>query len=348
MDRGTREARSSAERTPPDSAAAHRPRVSVIVPARNEIATIDACLDSILAQGDVDLEIVVVDNGSTDGTLDRLHARAALDGRVSVFSEPTPGIPQTLNRALANARGIWLVRVDAHSTIPPGYVQHAVTRLEEGRWAGVGGRKTAVGRSPAGRAIAAVLNSPLAVGGSTYHYGTAETVVDHIPFGCYRTETVRELGGWDEGIPNNEDFEFDQRLRGQGELLFDPGLEIAWQVRDSVGQLWRQYRRYGRGKPLVAVRHPTSMRIRHLAPPALVVWLAAATLFAARRPGVAAAAVAPYLVVVSGAGAVISRTAPAESDRRVIPAALVAMQVAWGVGFWEGVLDLLRRGRRTS
>ncbi len=321
------------------------PHVSVIIPARNEISTIDACLDSVLQQDGTTLEVVVVDNGSTDGTAESLRARAAVDPRLVVLSEPVASIPRALNRALAAARGTWLVRVDAHSTIPPGYVARAVSRLAEGTWAGVGGRKTAVGRTATGQAIAAVLNSRLAVGGSTYHYGTTETVVDHIPFGAYRTSVVRELGGWDEEVLNNEDFEFDQRLRAHGDLLFDPALEIDWNARESVGALFRQYRRYGRGKPGVARRHPGSLRLRHMAPPLLVPWLAAALVTSARRPRVAGAALAPYLLAVGGASTVIARELPPGSSRRAVPAALVAMQVGWGVGFWEGVLDLLCAGR---
>jgi hypothetical protein len=65
-----------------------------------------------------------------------------------------------------------------------------------------------------------------------------------------------------------------------------------------------------------------------------------------RRPGLTVAALAPYLLAVSGAGAVISRRAPAGADRRTIPMALVAMQVGWGVGFWEGVRELARARAR--
>jgi succinoglycan biosynthesis protein ExoA len=319
------------------------PQATVIVPARNEIATIDACLDSVLGQQGVDLEVVVVDNGSTDGTTERLRARAAEDPRLSVLVEPAPSIPASLNAALAAARGEWLVRVDAHSTIPQGYVARAVSRLAEGRAVGVGGRKSAVGRSAVGKAIAAVLNSPLAVGGSVYHYGTRETFVDHIPFGSYPTELVRRLGGWDEEILANEDFEFDQRIRQHGELLFDPELAIDWNVRETVGELFRQYRRYGRGKPAVALRHPDGVRVRHLAPPALVLYLAAATGLATRRPRLATAAVAPYLAAAAMASALIARRAPHGAARGAVPAALVAMHVAWGVGFWEALPAALRQ-----
>jgi succinoglycan biosynthesis protein ExoA len=319
-----------------------RPEVSVIVPARNEIASIDRCLDSILSQEGCRLEVVVVDNGSTDGTTERLHARAAEDRRLVVLSHDAPSIPASLNTALAAARGEWLVRVDAHSTIPPGYVARAVSRLTEGRWSGVGGRKTAVARTGTGQAIAAALNSPLAVGGSIYHYGTTEVEVDHIPFGAYRTEALRRLGGWDESVHTNEDFELDQRLRETGRLLFDPELEIAWNVRETLPQLWRQYLRYGSGKPMVAARHPGRLKLRHLAPPALVLWLAGALGLAARRPLAGGIALAPYVLVVGGSSALIARKAPATADRRALPAALVIMQVGWGLGFWKGVLDLLR------
>jgi succinoglycan biosynthesis protein ExoA len=322
--------------------------VTVVVPARDEVATIDACLDSVLAQEGVDLEVVVVDNGSTDGTAERLATRAAEDPRVVVVSNPVPSIPASLNVAVSAARGRWLVRVDAHSTIPAGYVAHAVRRLQEGRWVGVGGRKTGVGRSPVGRSIAAVLNSRLAVGGSVYHWGTEESVVDHVPFGAYPTALVRDLGGWDETVANNEDFEFDQRLRRHGELLFDPRLQIDWNVRESIGALFRQYRRYGRGKPAVALRHPDGVSPRHLAPPALVAWLAASAGVAVRHPGWAAVAVAPYALAVGAASVAILRSTPDEADGRAVPAALVAMQVGWGLGFWEGLLDLVRERRRRS
>ena len=203
-----------------------------------------------------------------------------------------------------------------------------------------------MGRSPAGRAVAAVLNSKLAVGGSTYHWGTAEQVVDHVPFGCYPTALVRALGGWDDGVANNEDFEFDQRLRRRGDILFDPVLAIDWDARESVGALYRQYRRYGTGKPGVALRHPSSLKLRHLAPPALVAYLAGAALLATRRPGLAVAAVAPYAAGVVAIGSRISRDAPAGTDRAQVPLALAAMQVGWGLGFWRGVWSLL--GSRTS
>ena len=321
---------------------------TVIIPARNEVDSIESCLDSILTQVGAELQVIVIDNGSVDGTGDAVRAYGVRDPRVELVSCPVASIPHSLNAGLAAARGRWLVRVDAHSTISAGYIGRAVRHLRDGRWVGVGGRKDAVATTPTGRAIAAVLGSPLAVGGSVYHHGETAQVVDHIPFGVYPTELLRRLGGWDESVANNEDFEMDQRLRQHGDLYFDPMMRIAWQSRETVPELFRQYRRYGTGKPQVAISHPGSVKLRHLAPPALVLWLALAALLSLQHPGLAAAAAAPYVALIAAASLVIARKIPGMRSRVSVPAALVAMQVGWGLGFWTGVVRYLRDLRQPT
>jgi len=322
--------------------------VTVVVPARDEEAHLEACLDSILAQDHRALQVVVVDGASTDRTAEIVRARAARDSRVELLTNPQGIIPVSLNLALAAARGRWLVRVDAHSAVPPHYVSTAVDLLQSGRWAAVGGRKDGVGVTPAGRAVAAVMASRFGVGNSTYHYGTQPQEVEHVPFGAYSVEVARELGGWDPRLTVNQDFEFDHRLRAAGHhLLFDPRLTIDWHCRQSVPGLYRQYRRYGRGKVRVARLHPESLRPRHLAAPALVTLLAAAGIAARRRPAAAAALAAPYAVLLGAATARVRRDLDDEARPWVAPA-FVAMHVGWGVGFWYGVGDLLHDARRPS
>ena len=115
--------------------------VSVIVPARNEERSIGATLDALRRQDYRNLQIIVVDGGSTDGTVAWSERHMAEDPRVELVHNPRQITPVALNVALAQARGPWLVRMDAHSTVDPGYVSAAVARLREGRWGGVGGRK---------------------------------------------------------------------------------------------------------------------------------------------------------------------------------------------------------------
>jgi succinoglycan biosynthesis protein ExoA len=321
--------------------------VSVVVPARNEEHAIGASLAALRRQDYPALQLIVVDGDSTDGTVAVIRRHMAEDPRIELLSNPRQVIPAALNIALAAARGRWLVRMDAHSTVDESYVSTAVARLREGCWGGVGGRKDGVGTTPAGRAVAAALGSRFGVGGSVYHYGTEEQVVDHIPFGAYPTDLVRRLGGWDERLVANEDFEFDYRVRRSGAvLLFDPRLRISWKSRETVRSLYRQYRRYGAGKVDVVRLHPDSVRLRHLVPPVLLPYLAAAAVAGARRPWLGAALLSPYAAGLAVASIHAARTLDDPAARAYLPSAFLAMHLGWGVGAWTRALDLLRGTRK--
>jgi cellulose synthase/poly-beta-1,6-N-acetylglucosamine synthase-like glycosyltransferase len=344
----------------PSSSAGDRPDpavtdelVTVVIPALNEAATIEGVLDSVLGQTHRDLQVIVVDGVSTDGTADIVRAVAARDPRVELVTNPDRVIPIALNLAVERARSRWLVRVDAHCRIPDDYVERVVAHLRTGEHGGVGGRKNGRGRTPAGRAIAAAMGSRFGQGNSVYHYGTEPELVDHVPFGAYPVDVVRELGGWTETQLVNEDFEFDYRLRRSGRtLLFDPAIQIDWDCRQSVPALFHQYRRYGSGKVQTLARHPESAAVRHLAAPSLVAGLAVAALLVpfrrTRLLGLALAA--PYLgIVLAGTVTTIGRVQGTEERLWVAPA-FVAMHVGWGLGFWEELLAQLRRrgGARPS
>lgn len=313
--------------------------VTVVVPARNEERAIGACLRAVRAQEGPELEILVVDGASTDGTAAVVAAHTAEDARVRLVPNPDRIVPCALNRALGVARGEFLVRVDAHAVVPPDYVRTAVAHLRTGRWGGVGGRKDGVGRTPQGRAVARAMASPFGVGNSTYHHGTTAGPVEHVPFGAYPTALARRLGGWDERLRVNQDFEFDYRLRRAGhELLFDPALRIEWECRQSLRDLFAQYRRYGRGKVEVAVLHPRSLAVRHLAAPALVAWMAAVAVSpgrAGRRLAVAGGV--PYVAGLALASVQACRGLDGARAKAAVPGAFVAMHVGWGIGFWGGV-----------
>jgi lipopolysaccharide exporter len=260
---------------------------------------------------------------------------------------PAGTIPRSLNVGLHAARGRWLVRVDAHAVIPPDYIRRAVTHLRVGGWGGVGGRKDGQGITAAGRAIAAAMGSPFGVGNSTYHHGRTVATVDHVPFGAYPTALARELGGWDERLLANEDFEFDYRLRRrQHRLLFDPALRISWQCRQSIGDLFAQYRRYGRGKADVARLHPASLQARHLAAPALLASFACGLVL---LPFWHALALTPFGLYAIALAFATLRTASGldRQARPYLPAAFIAMHLGWGLGFLEGLIPSHPLARKT-
>lgn len=89
------------------------PRVSVLLPAFNALATLPLAVASIRAQTFTDWELLVVDDGSTDGAAEWLRAQAAQEPRLKVISQPHGGIVVALNRGLAEARGEFIARMDA-------------------------------------------------------------------------------------------------------------------------------------------------------------------------------------------------------------------------------------------
>ena len=318
---------------------------TIVVPIRNEARSIDATLGDISAQTYSNLEILVVDGESDDGTVDIVNRWAARDHRIRIITNPSRTAASALNLGLAAAEGRWLVRVDGHARIPPDYVEVLVGRLATGRWRGVGGRKDAVGTGPGAEAISAVLGSKWGVGGSRYHYAAEPIEVDHVPFGAYDVESARRLGGWDERLVANEDFEFDVRVRkGGGRLLLDPSVATAWRCRERIADFGRQYLRYGRGKADVARLHPDSLRPRHLAPPALVAGSILGVAVLRRSAAPLAALALVYGAAVGAATAAIARSVPSWAGRIRIPPALVTMHYSWGAGFWIGVARLARHG----
>lgn len=315
--------------------------ITVVVPARNEELHIEACLDSIAAQTARNLQIVVVDGESTDRTAELVRAYAARDPRVELHHNPHRIVPSSLNVGMRVARGRWFVRIDAHATVPPTYVSRAIEHLRTGRWGGVGGRVDAIGLTPAGKAIAVAMSSKFGIGNAIHHYGKEPVPADHVPFPAYPTELVRSLGGWDESLVINQDFEFDYRMGLAGhELLYDPALEIRYICRQSLRSAFRQFRRYGEGKVKVIAKHRRSIRARHLAAPVLVAWMASAALISLRRPKLGAIAVAPYAAALTIATLSESRSLDDPKARLRLPAAFASMHIAWGLGFWTGLVKL--------
>jgi glycosyltransferase involved in cell wall biosynthesis len=105
--------------------------VSVIVPAYNAAETIGETLDSALAQTHVDLEVIVVNDGSTDGTIDVVRARARSDARIRLIEQENSGVAAARNRGIEAARGTFIAPLDADDIWVPSKVVRQVRRMEE-------------------------------------------------------------------------------------------------------------------------------------------------------------------------------------------------------------------------
>lgn len=96
--------------------------ISVLIPVYNAQRFLEECLNSVLSQTYTNIEIVCVDDGSTDNSTQILHSYAKKDNRLRVFYQENRGIAYTRNRLLDESRGVYLAFVDADDKISPQYI----------------------------------------------------------------------------------------------------------------------------------------------------------------------------------------------------------------------------------
>lgn len=97
--------------------------VSILIPAYNAEKTIHRCLDSVLGQTISDMEIIVVNDGSKDATLQILHEYAAKDSRIVIEDQPNSGVASARNAGLQKATGEFILYVDADDWVEPNMLE---------------------------------------------------------------------------------------------------------------------------------------------------------------------------------------------------------------------------------
>lgn len=110
--------------------------ISVIIPVYNGAAFIETCVESVLKQTFYNIQVIVVDDGSTDQTLFILNQLACKDERLQVIHQENGGVSKARNTGLSAAKGEWILFVDADDRIEDDYCK---TMLEAAKILGVDG-----------------------------------------------------------------------------------------------------------------------------------------------------------------------------------------------------------------
>src|SRR3990170_2993828 len=343
-----------------EDSTADRLHVSILIPCYNERRTIAGLLEAIRRQSyPLDqIEVIVADGLSTDGTRDviRHFAQAHPELQIAMVDNPRRIIPAALNRALAQAKGEVLIRLDAHAVPYPDYVERSVAALLREQAANAGGiweiQPAAEGWMA--RAIAAAASHPLGAGDAGYRVGSQAGEVDTVPFGAFRREWLERGGGYDERLQTNEDYELNVRLRrAGGRIWFDPSIRSVYYARPDIPQLWRQYYRYGFWKARMLLRYPGSIRWRQALPPlfvlsALVLAGAGFSFLIARW--ILGLQLGAYILATSAAGLRLGNLRKDAGLAIGLPLALWTMHTAWGAAFLISLVTSLgsrREARRT-
>ncbi len=234
------------------------PRVSVLLPARNAEATLRPAVRSILRQSFRDLELVAVDDGSTDGTAAILAEAAEADPRVRVLRGPGQGIVAALEAGRARCGGELIARMDADDVAHPARLAEQIAALDaDASLDGLGCNVSMFPSQSVGEGMLLYvrwlnsLHRPEDVARERF----VESPLVH-PAVVLRARTLADAGGYVErGWP--EDYDLWLTLIGRGARLGNlPAVRLFW--RDHGRRLTRTDPRYGKE------RH-VALKARHLA-----------------------------------------------------------------------------------
>lgn len=207
-----------------DGAGPARPRVSIVMPAYNRATYVEEALRSLQAEPDIDAEILVVDDGSTDGCDAVVASIAEADPRVRLIRRDHRGVSAARNAGLAAATGEYLTFLDSDDISAPGRIPRQVAKLA------------------ARPDIAAVV-------GRRMHF--SEMSADFVPSegaiweqmldiclasAVFRRSIFDRFGGFDEALTYGEDIDFYFRLF-EADSRFLIEVETAIYYRRHAGNM---------------------------------------------------------------------------------------------------------------
>lgn len=323
------------------------PVVTVAIPMLNEMGAIEACLDSFASQDypqDL-LDILVIDGGSTDGSREYVEQRSLVDKWVRVVHNPAGSAAAAFNIGARWGKGEVVCLFSSHGVPATDYVSRSVKVLRETSVVGVGGRYHHIGTTSVSNATGLAMASRFGMA-SSHRFARRRQLVDTISHPAYLRQALLDIGGFDESLARNSDYEINVRLRQAGhKLMFDPLIESIYRPRPTVPALARQFWHYGRWKARVVRQHPGDVKARHLVAPAMALGAALTPAAVAASPVTRVAAAVSWSAYGAACSVAVGealRTADKNSMQVSIPslvAAFPAMHLCWGFGFLASAIQ---------
>lgn len=331
--------------------------VSLCIIARNEEKYLPALLDDVRAQTFPHdrIEVVLVDSDSDDKTRslmdDFLSQEKGRFSDVVVLDNPRRVLPAGWNVAIGGSTGDVLLRVDAHASIPPSFVEESVHVLESGEDVCGGIRPTIVKESTAWQDILHLAEES-AFGSSVapYRLRAERRYVSSIFHGAYRRRVFEAVGAYDERLHRTEDNEMHYRIRKGGfRIRLSPTIVSYQFIRCSLRGMVRQKYANGYWIGRTLYIEPRCFRVYHFVPLLFVLALLASSALALYGMST------PLLILVGAyllADIALSLKAVIESRTfsafaLVLPAIFFAIHLSYGVGTLVGIIvGAVRKVRR--
>src|SRR6516225_3990351 len=233
----------------PFAPAADWPKISVVVCTYNGARMLRQCLDGLARLDYPNCEVIVVNDGSTDGTADM-----ARDYPVRLINQPNQGLSAARNVGLAASEGEIVAYIDDGAYQHRYWLHYLAAAFGRTPHVGIGGPNL----PPAGDGFIAecIADAP----GNPLHVLLSDEVAEHIP-GCnmaYRKEALVAIGGFDPRFrAAGDDVDICWRLQDRGWTVgFCPTAVVWHHRRNSIGAFWKQQYGYGKAEAQLENKWP--------------------------------------------------------------------------------------------
>lgn len=254
-----------------------QPFITIVMPVRNEVRFIRDTLGQLLGQEyPVDrFEIVVADGMSDDGTREIVKDVARDHPKIRLLDNLKRSSSAGRNVGFRNGCGDFFLVVDGHCYIPDDQLLANLVCCFVKSGADCLGRPQPL--DPPGltlfqSSVALARGSWLGHGGSSLIYSGYEGFCSPVSNGAaYRREVFERIGYVDENFDAAEDVEFNYRVEQSGQKCYtSPTLTVRYYPRESLGELFRQMKRYGMGRHRFLRKHRQAFTINQLIPAVFV------------------------------------------------------------------------------
>lgn len=320
-------------------------KITVIIPVYNEEKYLPKVFDSLRKQDYPQelTEIIVVDGCSTDGSANLLKKFQQEFRKLIVLENPKKIVPVSMNLAIRQATGEYLIRWDSHTLYENDYLSKCVSFLEgKPEVENVGGPMRLVTTNKVQEAIKMATTSIFGIGNSSFHFEDYQGFADTVYLGAYRRKIFEKIGLFDEELVRNQDDELNYRLvKSGGKIFISPEIKSYYYPRDSLKKLWKQYYEYGYWKVRVIQKHRIPASIRHLVPGTFVLSLICGILLTPLN-GLGLIILVPVLTPYLSALIYFSLKSCRKNKNKnifLLMLVFVILHLSYGFGFLKGLID---------
>lgn len=321
-----------------------KPFVSALLVTRNEQSFIERAILSLINQSYPRdrYEIIVIDGESTDKTLDILKEivkQYATDNfSIRLINNPKRILASGWNLGIKNAKGEYVVRIDAHGEAAEDFIEKSVsTILSKPDVVCVGGKLSTKSLDGDNDTVSKVLSSPFGVGNSSFRVSDKAGYADTAVYGLYRKAIFEEVGYFNEGYVRNQDIELHSRIRAVGgKFYFNPEIKSVYYSRNTVKKMAKQAFGNGKWNMVLLKNQNSALSMRHLVPFAFVLFLIASIALGFVHNIFWLAGVGVIIVhLLVGLYAAIQKTKkPIEILK--MPILFLLLHLAYGIGYLAG------------